>query len=399
MLQPNPGAGQQQQFQPPGFGQQLQHTGIYAQLPPPVVVQPPKIPPNLQPVGGVQSAQISANIQLTSQPEENDVQIPCEICKKMIRFSKYEEHLKVHQIEQEKKRIERENKRKLEDKLKQNQGKQLWGQGATFDKYQFNDMKGIQDHPEIISAQESKQDLSKTAQAVDPTLLKDALSKTAVAQQITPVIVLVDCPFCNQNLKSAEIWDHIKEHHKDKKHLYKDVSDILHFAIRDPNTGKLSINSTALIKCPYCQKTIQGDFEKHLNSSPHKQAYWVEFHNLLKHHYDLLSRLPNQFKAPEGYVFCPFCKDKHTKGKYEEHIVTNHKHKSKAQFFKLMTEIIPHMRRESTGFYVTHDMARLQCPFCNSLNNEYVEQHIWFYHKREEWAQFNQFLQSMEDSQ
>ncbi|KAA6370610.1 MAG: hypothetical protein EZS28_033863 [Streblomastix strix] len=257
-------------------------------------------------------------------------------------------------------------------------------------------MKGIQTKPEIINVKDAKGTFSQTEQAIDPTHLKDALSKTAIHQQ-NPGIVLIDCPFCNQNLKSDEVWDHLKKNHKDKKHLYKDISDILHFALRDPSTSKLTINDSALIKCPYCQVIIQGNFEKHLSSNPHTQDYWSEFHTLLKHHYDLLTRLPNPFKAPFGFVICPFCKDKHAKGKYQEHIVTKHKDKAIVQFNKQMQTIIPHMRRESTGFYVTHDMARLQCPFCHSLNNEYVEQHIWCFHKND-WTQFNQFLQSSDDA-
>ncbi|KAA6355141.1 MAG: hypothetical protein EZS28_049332, partial [Streblomastix strix] len=153
-------------------------------------------------------------------------------------------------------------------------------------------MKGIQAQPEIINVKDAKQAFSSTAQAVDPTHLKDALSKTAVAQQLTPVTVLIDCPLCNQNLKSDEVWDHLKKNHKDKKHLYKDISDILHFALRDPSTGNLTINDSALIKCPYCQETIQGNFERHLSTLPHTQAYCP-------------------FKAPLGFVICPFCKDKH----------------------------------------------------------------------------------------
>ncbi|KAA6366662.1 MAG: hypothetical protein EZS28_037811, partial [Streblomastix strix] len=195
LLQQNPGAiqQQQQQFPPPGFGQQLQRTGIFQQ-PPPVVVQPPKIPAGLQPVGGAQPAQIPPNIQPVNtpaqqlsniqpvlfqqeqpviiapniqpenqpvsniqpdqiqqqyqqqnnnldqnqqlqqqqqqspvrqtqnhlpQPEENEVQIPCEICDKLIRASKLEKHQQECAEEQrqqrEQKRLEREKKRKKKE--------------------------------------------------------------------------------------------------------------------------------------------------------------------------------------------------------------------------------------------------------------------------------------------
>ncbi|KAA6371724.1 MAG: hypothetical protein EZS28_032749 [Streblomastix strix] len=398
------------------------------------VIKPPQIPAGLQPMGGVQPAQIPPNIQLTSQPEENDVQIPCEICHEKIRFSHYEEHSKMHENERverenkqkeeqkqqkEKERLEKrekekqyklkkkqeedekeriaqekadkakaeqlkianekeiededtENKRKEEEKYQKEKEKQerkekenqeklkkqqekerikqekaqnekndkpniitvptnkdkalkeieddkqqqlkdyngFFGGGkikcvfcSSKEKFEvieqhFKDMKGIQAQPEIINVKDAKGTFSQTEQAIDPTHLKDALSKAAVAQQLTSVTVLIVCPFCNLNLKPEEIWDHIKKLHKDKKNLYKDISDILHFAIRDPNTGKLTINDSALIKCPYCQETIQGNFERHLYANPHSIANWSEFHTLLKHHYDLLSRLPNPFKAP-----------------------------------------------------------------------------------------------------
>ncbi|KAA6395368.1 MAG: hypothetical protein EZS28_009108 [Streblomastix strix] len=362
LLQPNPGAGQQQQqqFQPPGFGQQLQRTGIYVQQLSPVIITP-KIPAGLQPVVG----QLQ---KPTSQPVENEASIPCEICHQKICFSQYEEHqqecAEERRQQREQKRLEREKKKKKKED----------------DEAEQNRINAEQERIRNEEAENKRKDEEKQQKE------REKQEKALKEKNDKPNIIAVPI---NKDKALKEIED-------DKQQQLKDYNSFFGKGKIKCNTGKLTINNSTLIKCPYCQVNIQGNFERHLSTLPHTQAYWTEFHIVLKHHYDLLSRLPNPFKAPDGFVICPFCTNKHSKGKYEQHIITQHKHKSNAQFIQQMTEIIPHMRQESTGFFVTYDKAKLQCPFCNSLNNEYVEQHIWCYHKND-WIKFNIYLQTLKD--